>query len=393
MSTTAEPTTTTNTDDANLAGLESAFGDLANALIDDTDTPPDASLEADLADTGAVPESPAPDPAPTPEPQADGAPVVEEDPLKDAKPLDYTVDGTPKSYDGIKVLADKDGTIQGGIIPPESLKDVQYRLQRGEYLETQNKALYGKTQELERITFKGPDGTEHRGMAAVQQYATENARLSAAVKVLAETVETPEKLIALAYAVQQGDHSELQRLTREIGLVAKEATWKARETWGQTLSQAAQQETQAQDVQRQTQDAITASVAQWASRYPALTQADLAEVTQHLTELGSALVHPATPELARQANVRPGDLVIHHDIVDRHLAARNALALKIAEATKQAQKAATENAQKLAAAARGTPAKKGAPSTKTPKSPEPEGETWAQQKARLQSGQFAPDDE
>lgn len=393
MATTAEPTNTSTTDDSNLSGISDAFGGLAEALIDDTDGT--ESLEADLADTGeAKPETPVVE-APVTEPQADGAEakVEEPDPLKDAKALDYTVDGTAKSYDGIKILADKDGTIQGGIIAPESIKDVQYRLQRGEYLETQNKSLYGKVQEFERVAFKLPDGTEHRGLAAVQQYATENARLSAAVKVLAETIENPEKLIALAYAVQNNDQTEMQRLTREIGLVAKEASWSAREKWGQIQQQATQQDTQAQDVQRQTQDAITNSVSQWSSRYPALTKEDIAEVTQHLTELGSALVHPATPEQAQQAGVRPGDLVIHHDIVDRHLSARATLAARIAKATTEAQKAATENAQKLAAAARGKPGKKGAPSTKTPKPAEPEGETWAQQKARLQRGDFGPDED
>lgn len=380
------------------ADREAQFLELAAEIPDEGGEAP--AVEA--APVEGAPATPAKDETPAadakPDAQADGAAAKTEavvtdepDPLANAKPFDYTVDGAAKVYDGIKVLADKDGTIQGGIISPEAMKDVQYRFQRGEYLESQNKALYGKAQEFERVTFKDASGTEHKGMAAVQQYAVENAKQHVALKLLAETLENPEKLIALAYAVQNGDTSALQQLTERIALLAENATFKARSQWGDTLRQAAQQDTQAQDATQQAHDAITNSVATWASRYPALTKEDTDAVTRHLTRLGAALVHPATPEQAQQAGVKPGDLVIHHDIVDEYLKDRAGLRAREVDTAKKASTAAAENAQRLAAAARGTKGKKPAapPTKETTPAPKSKSEEWQDQKLRMMAGQFS----
>ena len=108
----------------------------------------------------------------TPIEQADGA---EPDPLADAKPFTYTVERDARPFEGIQVLADKDGTLQGAIVEPAAIAKLQDRLQRADFLEAQDKQRWDEVKQYREITFKGSDGVEHKGLAAVEQYATENA--------------------------------------------------------------------------------------------------------------------------------------------------------------------------------------------------------------------------
>lgn len=368
---------------------EAQFLELVNALPPGENEGDEAvesapSAEAPTAEEAAPAEEPAP---------VESTAIVEEpDPLATAKPFSYTVDGAPKAYDGIRVLIDKDGKEQGGIIPAEAMQAVRDAFQRRDFLEAQDKARWEKMREYEAITFKQGD-VEHKGLAAVEQYATENAKLSAAVKVLADTIETPDKLIALAYAVQNGDTTELNRLTREIGLVAKEASWKAKESWGQAQRQTVERSTQEQERSQITSQAISGAVQHWAQQHPALTKDDVEKAVQHFSRVGTSIVRPATPDEAKAAGVKPGELVIDHPVIYEWLKDRADLRAQQAEASAKATAAATENAKKLAAAARGKPApkQKAVPSDKAP-APKSKAEEWQEQRLRMLGGQFSQAD-
>lgn len=394
------------------------FTDTASAYAEDRESQSAealASIEADLADEspledegeaeGEEGEAPAPKEG---EAEVEAAkPVKQEeaaeyDSLANAKPINYTVDGQSKSYDGIRVLSDKDGTIQGGIIPAEAMKDVQYRLQRGEYLETQNKTLYNQTQALDHVTFKMGDGQEVKGMAAVEQFAIENARLAAGARVLASVLES-DLLIDLAIARDKGDTKEFQRLTRDLRAEVRDAEHAARTAWGQRTQAFQQESTSQENVASQTATAITTSVSTWSQRYPTLSKDDIADVTRHLTSLGSALVHPATPEQAAQAGVRPGELVIHNEIVDETLKARAALIARYQGTNHQQNAVAQENARRLAAATqnRGNGKKPAQKPTQAQGRAAPpkksKSEEWQDQKLQMMAGRHsaeaASDDE
>lgn len=378
------------------ADREAQFLELAAEIPDEGGEAPavEAAPAPDAAAAPAKDETPALDAKP--DAQADGAaaktePVVtdEPDPLANAKPFTYTVDREARPFEGIRVLADKDGKIEGAIVEPQAIQKLQDRLQRADFLEGQDKARYEKMREFESVTFKVGD-VEHKGMAAVEQFATENAKLSAAVKLLASVLEDPEKLIPLAYAVQNNDTTEMARLTREIGLVAKEATWKARESWGQAQRQTVERAGQEQERSQITSQAITGAVQHWAQQHPALTKDDVEKAVAHFSRVGTSIVRPATPDEAKAAGVKPGELVIDHPVIFEWLKDRAELRAQQADATKNAQKAATENAAKLAATARGKKPTPAAPA-KAAKEPAPKSksEEWQDQKLRMMTGQFS----
>lgn len=397
----AEPTETTDT----LTDIHDAVGGLVDVFTEDPALNDDAALDAELDQKqagDAADDAPAADPAlatdAKPDAQADGAAAKKEDepdPLANAQPFTYTVDKEARPFEGIRVLADANGAVQGAIVDPTAIGKLQDRLQRADFLESQDKQRWEKMREYEGITFKGNDGVEHKGLAAVEQYATENAKLAAAVKVLAETIETPEKLIALAYAVQNNDTTELQRLTREIGLVAKEATWEARVSWGLAQRQTAERATQEQDRTTITTQAIDGAVQHWAQQFPALTKDDVTKAIAHFSRVGSSIVRQATPDEAKAAGVKPGELIVDHPVLYEWLKDRAELRAQQADATQKAQAAAKENEKRLAAAANGqkgkTTRKPATPAKATV--PADEGETWSQQRARLQNGQFAASDD
>lgn len=89
-----------------------------------------------------------------------GAPKTTEDadPLATATPFTYTVNGSDKTFDGIKVLGDA-----GAIITSEALPLLQRRLGERDNLYEQNKEQYAEIQDFGRLSewrSQGPDGKE-----------------------------------------------------------------------------------------------------------------------------------------------------------------------------------------------------------------------------------------
>jgi hypothetical protein len=360
-----------------------AIASIADDLGDDhVEGDPATAGTQELAEEIAEPAVAEPD-APAPE-----EPV---DPLKDAVPFTYTVDGAEKAYDGIKLLKDAEGNVQGGVVPTASIKDLQYRLQRGDYLETQNKSLYEQTKAYDAVTFTDrATNTELKGMQAVERYVTENAKLTAAVELLAKTLENPDALAAI-----YGDPRELQLLTRELGLAARDAEARTRGQFTSRISQAKEQETSTQDRAQVTTQAITGAVQHWASQFPSLTPDDTQKAIAYFAKLGSAIVRPATPDEAKTAGVKPGELVIDHPVIHEYLSDRADLRKQAIASSAAVTNAAKENAARLASATR--PKAKATPvPTEQPKAPaKTKAELWAEDRERMLAGlhSSASDDE
>jgi hypothetical protein len=188
--------------------------------------------------------------------------------------------------------------------------------------------------------------------------------------------------------------SPLQQMTERLRLMAENVSYKTKASFSQRMTSAKEAASTVEDRATVTPQAISGAVDQWAAQYPSLTPADKQHAIQHLTKIGTTIVRPATPDEATAAGVKPGQLIIDHPVVVAYLSDRAAWREEQARSTSAVSKATTENAARLAA----TKAPKRSPaSTKTKAKqtvPDDTEETWAQQKARLQSGQFgAYDDE
>jgi hypothetical protein len=293
------------------------------------------------------------------------------------------VDNQPRTYDGIKI-ATKDGQ-QYGHIPADKLAEVRQKLSRHDHYETANKQLYAKTQEFERLG----------GVKALESAHVETERYKTALTVFASYLDAdnPEKLIALAYAVQNGDRSEFDRLAQQVKDQTTIAAYQARDSWGKKATQDTANASQAEQRGQITTASIQGSIQTHAAGFSSLTAKDIEAAQAHFARLGSAVVRPATPDEARVAGVQPGELIVDHPVIYDWLKDRNELRAEQARSAATSTSKGTENAARLKAA---TLPKKGAKvqPKRQPVPDEKDGMTWAQQKEHLMSGGYTvPDSE
>lgn len=131
------------------------FGYRAPTLVRDEPTEPDD--EAAGAPPAPSSETSSTDQQPAGAPPADGSqPTTEgqsaaaaptDDPLKDATPLAYTVNGESRTDDRIKVVKDL-----GAFITPEDVPYIQQRLSERDHLHETSRANYEKLSTLEALT-------------------------------------------------------------------------------------------------------------------------------------------------------------------------------------------------------------------------------------------------
>lgn len=337
--------------------LAEAFGELANAIVaeesPETQAPSGSPTSPVTPGTPSV-ETPSNVPAPGTDAQqpAEGAAAEEgldlsDDALKDAKPLEYTVDGATRQFEGIYVIPG-----QGAIIDPDVLPKVQDRLQQADRLVEQNRQLYQSTQEYQRIG----------GREAYEKLVATNALLDRAATIMLNAIQNEEQLLLLATDVGARQH-----LLRELDLSGREASNAARAKWqDETITKYTQQE----QSNTQAQTAIGNATAQLAKNFPGLTTADVDAVRTHAMRVQSAIVRPANADEARAAGVRPGESIIDLPTLHMLLADRHELR-KAAIATAQANAAAnTSNAARIAAA---SPTSAKAPAARPAKGKAPAG--------------------
>ena len=157
-----------------------AFGDLGIETVPSaTPSTPSATPTPSAEPTPAAnltPETTPVVPAADTPPAASTPAVVDtppDDPLKDATPFTYTVDGQVKSYDGIRVLGDA-AIVENAT----ALADLQRKLGEWEHLKGANQTLYADVQagkqQLAALTYTSGE-TQYTGPAAFNQLAADYA--------------------------------------------------------------------------------------------------------------------------------------------------------------------------------------------------------------------------
>lgn len=323
--------------------------DTTNTITPDAETPaPDKTPETSDPDAGADPEGP---PVEGEEDATASAPDPFAEMLAAGKPLTYTVDRQPKTFDGILEIEGK-----GALIPADKLADVRDRLAREESNAAYTKALHAETQRYEQA-FGGFDGITQK----LESSAQINAAALHIMDVLSKSRDERGNIALDAYSYNL--------LVKEAGLKAKEAQWDFR---AERETQATQHAATAQDAQvRET--AIPTAIASFKELHPTLTDADMAAATRHFSQFTDALMFKATPEQAAQWGVKPGTWMVDRNKMagwfeDR--VATQAQRTQTATAETARAKAAKENAAR-------TPAKP-APKPKAPERPRNADGTFAE---------------
>lgn len=142
----------TQTDGLSSVGLEvdAMFGYRAPSLVrDETDdvdagAPPAPSSEAKSPTDQPAAGAPPADAAQSTTPEA---PVADDDPLKDATPFTYTVNGQERSDDKIKLVKDL-----GAFIDPKDVPYIQHKLAERDNLFEKGQESFQKYQRLEALT-------------------------------------------------------------------------------------------------------------------------------------------------------------------------------------------------------------------------------------------------
>ena len=301
------------------------------APLEKSDAPPAPAATPLQPTAAAAPPAAAAAPAP-----------VADKPIEELprEPLTYNVNGQKATFDGGFIIPG-----HGAVITADALPKLQDRLQQADRLVAQNQQLYRQVQQHEKLG----------GTAAYEKLQGEKALLDASAVLLLRALTDENTLIALAT-----DPVARQQLLKELDLTSREAQWKAQASFRESGAQEQQAETSA----RNTQTAIHNAVGHLAQEFPGLTAEDINAVRAHAGRLHTAIVRPATPAEAREANVQPGAPVIDLPALHSLLADRHELRKQAAVAAQRRQTDTLENAARAAAAAPTTASQNG----KTPAS-------------------------
>lgn len=388
MTTTAHSDTPIPDDVLSAALLRSANGSpLGDALpdeeqVEDTETPapepvtqttdavePEEDEEADseeadesedAQETPDATEDAAPDTPPTPDPFED-APSI-------GKPLTYTSDGQSKTFDGIYEIEGK-----GAVIPQAHLGKLRDVLNRADHATEQNRTLYAKTQEFERVG----------GIPRIAELEQKLAKLDAAGALFVEMLEQPQMLASLLRQTADGsitiDPMQKQFLLQRMQVAAKEAEFSAREAWEQKQVSYRSESTEAS----QRESALRGTIEQLADGLP---PEDIDAALKHFGPLSDALFRKATPE---DVEKWPGLFAIGQTILDRPkmlawFEDRKALRASQREAQAKREAAAKENAKRAPVVKVATPPKP----KPAPKQPRNEDGTFAEKGRKFDRDDF-----
>lgn len=377
------------TGDPAYEALFQSAGALADELVKDDDANEDDPFVAEAA-KGDEPK--ATDLEEVPEDEPEEVPEQsDEDKLAALDPVNYVVDGQTKDFPGVRIFKDADGQPTGFIGKISDLPTLQARLSKADYYEANFAGAVEKAATARLNTMEFTDGAKqiHRGAQAFDASQLENARLSAAVKVFASTLEDPATLIELAYAVQQAVAAgqpatsvpEMARLQKDLNYALKDAVWNHRETKGRAAT--AQQQTASAETQRAqiTTNEIKTAVETWGKRYPGLTASDTQDAIAYLTKLGSAIVRPPSPEEQRRFGLAAGSFVTDHPVVDGYLANLHKARVAANASAKTTDAVTAENARRRAAVNAGKPSNSKKPAASTRRATVPPADTsptWEQ---------------
>jgi hypothetical protein len=312
--------------------LEEMFAgdDAGTELLDEGTEADERSSDATAADATQV-DKPA-----TP---AEGTETAD-DPevlLATATPLDFTVNGESKTFDGIQVIPG-----HGAIINEDALPGVRDLLQKGQQAWDANRELYQETERYRALEYTSASGEASKGLDAFASALTDNARLNAAVKVFADTLGSPDRIAALI-----ADPTAYENLKLRLENATERASATARTQWGERV----QRTTEGVETQPDRLTAMLGShIDSLKSYVPQLTQADWNEAKTIFGPFATQIVRRATPDDARAAGVKVGSLVVDNSRLTPWLEARATARSAEATAKAAADKTDAENKRRLAAA-------------------------------------------
>jgi len=221
-------------------GTEALNASQGEAPASSPETPPEIPPAAPTGDDGAQGTADAPPPAAA----APASPDPTDD-LSTAKPLDYTVNGETKTIEGTYRIPG-----EGLIVPEEHVARVQQMASRADELETQSRALAEQLtssqqrdatwQRLSSWDIQGPDGkpqtvSGERGLAEMRLAAQRGAAILSAIGPI---FDKPEMAAQLVQDVQGTDgnwyriwnQDAIEKIQLKAALASQQAE---RQAWGQ----------------------------------------------------------------------------------------------------------------------------------------------------------------
>lgn len=315
MAGTTDTSNATHDDPVLAAALSEMEQDSAGAVsaeaVDSTQDEPQGDAGPNPADDIPAPVS---DPA-TPGDAGQTAPAdapssSDEDPFAGSEPFAFRVDGETRTMDGVFRVPG-----EGIYVPEEKVPAFQLMASRAEGLERQNRELYHRTQEYDRLSqwkATGPDGTERTltGRDALEAREVEIAQLRARVQVAEAALLNPETFASLVSVNAQGqvipNTQQLRMLATEQQLAIRDAADQARAKFTssyQSHTQATQQAQQSAEAPRmlwQQADQV------WGHEFPQLTAQDKTFLAGQVARY----IRSANPDEVQAGQFRPGELVL-----------------------------------------------------------------------------------
>lgn len=340
---------------------------------DTPETHPPGDPKATTVPEGTEPAERAGEPPADAATPAPDAPVAEPDPLADAKPLTYTVNGESRTYEGIRILGE-----DGAVIRAADLPDVMKRLGERDHYFEQSQAQYRAVQHFEKLAewkTTDADGNEQTftGHHALVERHVDSARKDAALAVVDALLSDPRKFASLVAVDEKNqvviDPTALEYLQKDVALAANNAERARRAELVGLVAElnrpAAQATNYAQLAPRVIEQAAGAE-------FTKLTAEDKAFLTEQMPRY----VRDTTPEEKRNGS---GQRIVDASFATlvQRTAKQQAHVAKVATVTADATK---KNAANLAAAARGVkpsaPAKPATPKPATPAAPSDAESAW-----------------
>lgn len=384
------------TNDADVfADLTKSLGEFGAAMAD-ADTEGTGDPIADDPDNTPAAEPVVEEPAEERDDEGEGAETLDEpsdeDRLAALAPINYVVDGQTKDFPGIRVYVDGEGKPMGFVGKIDALPALQARLSKADYYEANFAGAVDKAAASKLNALEFTDGAKqtHRGAAAMDAALADNAKMGAALALFAETIENPEKLIALAYAVQNGDQSQFELLKERLQWATDRAVWTLNQQRGQRTTERQQVASAQEQRGAITSSEITNAVDKWAGQFPALTAEDKQDAIAYFGKLGTAIVRPPSPEEQRQFGIPASQFVTDHPVIHAYLANLNKARVAANASARTQQTVTSENAARAAR----TQAGKKTGKTATPKAKtEAAADTspsWDEIKAQWSVGNYHP---
>lgn len=305
------------------AVLSAALGEMASegSL---TDTPTDDTTQpVAAADAGTNPADAPNDGAgddgttdgaeatPASETPADAGSQESADPLAELQPLTFAVGNETVTVEGIHVSPD------GAIVDLEAIPKIQQEFSRARTLESANRDLYQRQQDIERVTSwktRDAQGQEQTltGIPAVEAMRTTLASAGAALQTLTAALKgDPADLVGVVTDPQTGqpklvwDPKAIEYLTTRSALAEQQAAIQAR-AFVQQIAQSARVEQQDAQVPQQ----LWASVeTNWLKDFPQLTVED----KQALGQKFQRYIRPANDQEVAGGQFKRGERVVDPD--------------------------------------------------------------------------------